>query len=520
MMNCRRIGSAGRAMIWGMANRTLCFVMPIVVRTVLLYCVGIEYVGLNSLASSFFSFTNLGIESALAAGAYLVWNKYEYDKLREMLRYYRKVCLTVACVIMIIGLAFCPFLGMFAQKDVPNNVNIYIVFLIWLSNTVIEYGVFCYKKVILYCAKQTDVSFKVLLLFNSICYVSQIVVVLIVRNYYLYAVMLPLVTLVKCLVLARVIDRLYPDLKLSKEKNDDVAGGVEKDDRRFVAQNTKKRLAGVFLQHVGEVLFQSVPLLIISRYLGMKTLGVFDGYYICITAVFRIIDTVKNSIVPTVGNDMATEDIEYNNIKFMRVNFIYLWALSIGTMLMLVFIQPVIGVWQGKQNTFEMSFVICLIVFMYVYKVGDMALTYKEAGGLWWRGKWVPLLSGMISLTLSFAVAKLFDVSGVMIVMSIVATLVYLPMSTFILFKYYFKSIVCYKAFLLTICKWTAFTFVVCLFILIVRVLFSLDYWWEFAMVGFLCCLVGNVLLIVINRNNDLLTYWKSIVCKRVHHLC
>ena len=68
-----RINNALRNMSFGVLYRLLQTVVPFFMRTVLIYCLGIEYVGLNSLFTSvlqILNFAELGISSAMNSGTF------------------------------------------------------------------------------------------------------------------------------------------------------------------------------------------------------------------------------------------------------------------------------------------------------------------------------------------------------------------------------------------------------------------------------------------------------------------
>lgn len=68
-----RVKNASRNIIWGILNKIVVLLLPFITRTVMIYTLGMEYVGLNSLFTSILqvlSFAELGIGSALVFSMY------------------------------------------------------------------------------------------------------------------------------------------------------------------------------------------------------------------------------------------------------------------------------------------------------------------------------------------------------------------------------------------------------------------------------------------------------------------
>ena len=72
-MGLSRTENASRNIFWGVLNKVVTLVVPFITRTVMIYTMGMQYVGLGSLFSSILqvlSFAELGIGSALVFSMY------------------------------------------------------------------------------------------------------------------------------------------------------------------------------------------------------------------------------------------------------------------------------------------------------------------------------------------------------------------------------------------------------------------------------------------------------------------
>ena len=137
----RNIGS-------GIINRILLIVFPFITRTILLYSLGSEYLGLNSLFTSILTVLNLaelGFGSALVFSMYKPIAENDKKKICALLSIYKKIFVTIGILIAILGIAITPFIPKIINGDIPANANIYILYIIFLVRQSIYYIIFLFE---------------------------------------------------------------------------------------------------------------------------------------------------------------------------------------------------------------------------------------------------------------------------------------------------------------------------------------------------------------------------------------
>ena len=107
---------------------------------------------------------------------------------------------------------------------------------------------------------------------------------------------------------------------------------------------------------------------------------------------------------------------------------------------MMILCQPFMRAWQGSENMLEIDMVVLMAIYFFVYKMGDMSYVYKESIGLWWQGKYVPLVSSIVNLILNITLVQIIGLPGIVISTIISAMCVNTPFGSRVLFKHYFKS--------------------------------------------------------------------------------
>ena len=121
---------------------------PFVMRTVMLHTIGIGYLGLNGLFTSvlqILSISELGIAGAIVYSMYEPVAKQDHKKLCAILRLYRIVYGLIGLAVFLLGTAMIPFLPKLISSDVPPDINIYVLYMMYLVSTACSYSFLSYR---------------------------------------------------------------------------------------------------------------------------------------------------------------------------------------------------------------------------------------------------------------------------------------------------------------------------------------------------------------------------------------
>lgn len=103
-----------------------------------------QYLGLNSLFTSILmvlSLSELGVGSALVYSMYKPMAENDEERICALLKVYKKFYRVIGVIISVVGLILLPFLRFLISGTYPKDINIYILYLIYLVNTALSY--FC-----------------------------------------------------------------------------------------------------------------------------------------------------------------------------------------------------------------------------------------------------------------------------------------------------------------------------------------------------------------------------------------
>ena len=149
-MNQKRTTATIKNIFTGFIQKLITLVCVFISRKLFIQYIGIDYLGINSLFAnilSVLSMADLGFGVAIAYSLYKPLAEKDYETIRGLIKYYRKIYNIIAGAIFSIGLLLIPFLDYLVnlESDIPNLTLYYVIF---LAQTSVSY-LFVYKAALL-----------------------------------------------------------------------------------------------------------------------------------------------------------------------------------------------------------------------------------------------------------------------------------------------------------------------------------------------------------------------------------
>lgn len=486
-----RVKNIKRNIISGIVNKTIMMLFPFVIRTIIIWKLGIEYVGLSSLFTSLLqilSLAELGVGTAIVYSMYKPLVENDTKLISALLNMYKKIYRIIGIVILSIGIIITPLLKFFISGSYPDDINIYILFIIYLVNTVSSYFLFAYKQSLLLANQRNDVENNILSISYFIMYILQIIAIVFTKNYYFYIIFLPICTIAINLIRNEYTKKKYPQYNCS--------GELPKE----VKQDMKKRVFGLLLSRICQVCRNSFDSIVISMFLGLAILGKYQNYYYIINTIAGFLTIITTSIVAGIGKNIVIKTKEENYEEFELFQFGYNWIASWCTVCLLCLYQPFMEIWIGKDNLMPFSLVIFMCIYFYALRIGDVVAVYKEATGIYWEDRYRPILESVVNLVLNFALVYILGVNGVVISTIISILFINIPWAAVVLHKTYFKTSP--SKYFLNILK----NIIILLFISILTysmcLLVNEKIYMTLIIRGIICIVVPNIILILVNIKN------------------
>lgn len=428
-MRLERTKNAKKSAIWGLASKIVGLFFPFAVRTVIIRTIGIEYIGLNGLFTSILDILNL---TELGVGAAIVYSMYkpiaedDTDTICALMNLYKKVYRWIGAIVLSIGLCLLPFLSYLIKGDMPADIDLYVLYLIYLSNSVITYWLFAYKTCLLNAHQRNDVVSKVSMSLSAALNILQIAVLIAFHNYYTFVIINPLIGILTNIINAHFADKLFP--------NYECRGTVTSE----MANDIKKRIAGLMMTKIAYRARYSLGNIVVSAFLGLQVIAIYNNYYYVLFAVSGLFGVVTTAITAGIGNSIAMETREKNEKDMETITFLYMSISFFCFCFMLAFYQPFMTLWTGEENTFSNEIMILFSVFFLVDKSLNIIGIYYDAAGLWWDGKWKGFIEATLHIILTISLTYLFGVRGALIAAICSVVLVGLPLTSYYIYKCYY----------------------------------------------------------------------------------
>ena len=425
-----RVKNAKRNIVFAVLNRVVGILFPFAIRTVMLYILGSEYLGLDSLFSSvlnFLSLAELGVGSALVYSMYKPIANDDVDQICALLNLYRKLYRIIGAVILMIGVALIPLLPKLVKGDCPPDVNLYVLYLVYLSNTVLSYWLFGYKRSLLSAHQRSDIDSKCWTLVQAGMYLIQIAALFVFHNYYWYILWLPVFTVISNLLIFRVTNKLYPLYQCR--------GEVEQEQQKEI----KKKIAALFGTKANSIVLHAMDNIVISAFLGLTMVGLYGNYFYIMNAIAGMVNIAYFSLTAGIGNSLEVESVEKNFFDFRVLTFANFWLISFCSVSLLCLYQPFMKIWVQERNMLDMLVVVLLVIYFYVYQIRRVVITYKDAGGVWWEDRYRPYIVMTVNLIGNFVMVQIIGIYGV-ILSTIISMLVSIPIENYTVFKYIFNK--------------------------------------------------------------------------------
>ena len=406
MAKIERTKNASRNIFFGVILKAYQILVPFLMRTAMIYLMGVQYLGLNSLFTSVLQVLNL---AELGVGSAMVYSMYkpiaEDDNITicALMKLYRTYYRVIGLVIAVVGCALTPFIPHLIKSDVPAGINIYILYLLNLGATVLSYWLFAYKNSILQAHQRVDVVSKVTLATSTIQYGLQLFVLWAFHNYYLYVIVMLATQALTNIMTAVCADKLYPQFKPK--------GNISKEEIKRINQ----RIRDLFTAKLGAVIVNSADTIVISAFLGLTVLAVYQNYYFIITSIIGFVTVIFSSVTAGIGNSLVVETKEKNFSDLLKFTFIICWIAGICSCCFLNLFQPFMEIWVGKDLMLGFSAVVCFIVYYYVYEVNQLLNTYKDAGGIWHEDKFRPLVTAIANLGMNLLMVNYIGIYGIIL---------------------------------------------------------------------------------------------------------
>lgn len=477
----------------GVIARIFALCMMFFVRTALIFFLSEGYLGVEAVVVNMVQLLNMaemGFGTAIAFRLYKPLACEDHNKIASYLGFYKHICYLIAIVIIAFALVMSAFLMDFMTNvDLPP-LMIYAIFWLYVTQTASSYCLYAHRATIVQADQKVYIRTNFSSLGIVIGSIGQIVAYAVFQSYIGGLIFATTAQIASTLAVAHYAGSHYPYIKSMKPEK------LSKEERK----NIFKDIYALALIRVSNVANKSTPTLIVSYFLDAIKAGLYSNYLMIQNAVESLLLIAFSSITASVGNLRATSSEEAHKEAFRHANFLMFFVLTIAVSCVCVLTEPFIELVWGSSYALSQNVVFAICTYLSISGFLIVIATFKEASGIFWKGRYRPVIGVVLTIILAITLVNRFGIVGVVWATTISRLCVEAWFDPMLLYKYsfkdspkkYFLATLCYLAIIATVCT---ITYVLCSMI---------------TLTGIAKLISSLLLAIIVPSTIVLVAFWKS----------
>jgi len=487
-MENSRTGNVIRNFSWAFLLQFILMILQFVARTVFIRKLGKDYLGITGLFADIIwilDIANMRIPDAIILCMYKPLSDKNNEKVLALLYLFRKACFIISVIILTLGLIVLPLLP-YIIKDPPNiPENLSIVFLFFLFQAVVTYFV-VYRRTIIFADQKNYIVTIYNKIFHFIQISLQIIVLLVIRNFYLFILIQVFCSLSMNFMLSNKAGKMYPFInnkntyKLNKEEFSEIFTNIK----------------SMFIYGLGSATLIGIDSILVSSIVGIGILGLCSNYMLIISSVKALIDQAMTGFTASIGNLNANKDNETIENTFNQVNFIVFIINAFFSINLAFSLSPLISNWLGNDFIVSKMIVLSLTLRFYIQGTQYTSFTFRSTLGLMKKMWYIPLWTAVVNIALSIVMGRFFGVSGIFFASSIAIFFFTIIPEIILLYKLIFK-----KSSIYFILRYLGFLlFMICNYFITVNILdkINISGWMGFIIRAISGAIISGLLILIV----------------------
>lgn len=487
----------------GILSQGISIILAFATRTVFIYTLGAEYLGVEGLFSnilSLLSLTNLGMETAVIYSLYKPLKENNLEEIKGYVSVYGKIYRYVGVLTLILGLMILPFLGFFIKGEVMIKENIITIYIMFLLNSALSY--FCiYKKSVLMANQQNYLISSIHIKYIFVTNLIQIGLLLLFKTYIIVLILQLVLRIMENISTSHRADKEFPCLR-----DKGVKGELSERKKRDLFKN----VYSIFLYKISGTIINSTDNILISKFIGIIQVGIYSNYLLIISTLKTLLSYVFYSLTSSIGNLMVSDENEHKEFIFNEIFFMSFWTYGFSSICLYILINDFIGLCFGEMYVLDNITVAIIIADFYTAGMQSASTTYRDTSGLFGVGKYRPLIAASLNLIISILLAVKLQIAGIILGTIISRLMVYFWFDPYVIHKYLFNK-GCKEYFL----KYIYYTFIVVITGFVTFMVTSLvtvsGQYIRFVIKMIICAVLPNLTFYLFSLNKKEFKYLKAI---------
>ena len=346
---------------------------------------------------SYLSLAELGLTSAAMYYLYKPISEKNYKKINAILSGIRSTFMYILIIMFIIGTILTFNISHFFKDSTFSNSFLMITFIIAFLTNVLGYFVTPY--VVMFDSSQEKYKY---ILYTQILlivrHILQIFSIIVFKNLYVILLVELAFAIMQNILIRVLFKKNYPEVKFTEEK-----------DYCFW-----KKTKDLIPHKIGTLVANNIDVLIISKFLGLSYVVIYNCYYYIIFNLSMLINRIGSATLASVGNLIVTEKKKSYNI-FLEYNAMLFFIATIICVPLALVISSFVELWYGKEMIVN-NFTTIMFVLLLFYSIIRIVLnTFVSAAALYKETLVCTITEIIINLVVSLSLVKKLGILGLLL---------------------------------------------------------------------------------------------------------
>ena len=391
----------------GMVFYVLSLFLAFFSRKIFLDCLGAEFIGLTGMLMnimSFLSVAELGIGTSIVYFLYKPLQEDNHEKINEVMSMLAFLYRCIGGIIGVAGLIVSLFFPWWFDNLTTGLPLVYFAFYSFLASSVAGY-VFNYKQLLVGANQK---QYLVSAYFQTISIVQNLIQILLAyyyRNLWLWVVVGLVFTIIGIIIFNYRIQQLYPWL------NVDLTNG-RKNLKKY--PEVLKKTRQIFVQKIKDFILYRSDEIMVGMFVSVVHVAFYGNYTMIINKLNYLVNLLSQGIGAGVGNLLA-EGNERNIMKvYWELTATRFLLLGVVIFSLLLFFQPFIGCWLGKQYQLSNIIVYLLIFNLFMRYQTAAVYIYLGSAGMF-SDVWAAWTELIVNIAITLLLAPTYGIVGILL---------------------------------------------------------------------------------------------------------
>lgn len=392
-------------------SQIVLIIINFISRTFFIKILSSNYLGINGLFTNILtllSLSELGIGEAMIYAMYKPYKENDRKKINQLLNFYKSAYKYISIVVLVLGIVISFFLT-YLVKDTPSiEENLQLLFLLYVLNIVFSY-LYSYKRSIILVDQRRYIITVSQVAFTLIQNIIQILILFKTKNFMLYLIIQVIFTILLNLFLSRYADKKYEFV------NNDETEKLPQEEKSGIIKNVK----ALAMMKIAGVVGTGTDNIIISKIIGIGTVGILSNYTLIINAVNGFLWSIFYGLTNSIGNYNVDSTIEKRRELFFQLYLGSIWLTINCCICLIVLINPFIEIWLGQEFVLSILIPFTLVFSIFVGGMNYPCCSYKESFGIYNEVKYYYVAYAVLNVFLSIWWGISLGLFGILLATSI-----------------------------------------------------------------------------------------------------